>query len=283
VDAVCHLAFREVIEAGDGTTEFNVDGAARLVEACLTAGVSQVVLKSSTTVYGANPTNSAFLPESHPLRGSRRYAYNRHLVEIENRLAAFRQQHGRPSLAILRFPAIVGPTAETPMTRYLKDHLAVRPLGYDPVMQLIHEDDVVEALAFVIFNGVEGIYNVAAEGVLPLNRILAMTRTAPVPVLPRLADWGLKRAGELVNLLPIELDYLRFRWVADLQRMREELGFSPQYAADEAIRSMVQKGEPGAADGGGSGLSPERLRSAIEARRLRRAAAGSIQEEADNE
>jgi UDP-glucose 4-epimerase len=283
VDTLCHLKLKEVIPASDASYEANVGGTTKVLQACARAGVRQVVFKSSTTVYGANPTNSAFLPESHPLRGSRRYAYNRHLVEIEGFLATFSQQHPEVGLAVLRFANIVGPTADTPMSRAVRSHWAVRPMGFDPLMQVIHEDDVVEALAFAVFNGVQGVFNVAAEGLLPLNRIMAMTRTLPVPILQRLAEWGVRRKEELRDHLPIELDYLRYRWVADLTKMREEMGFSPRLAADEAVRAMVGPAEGDGAAPDGPGLSEEQLQAAIEARRQRRATARLAQEEAEYE
>jgi UDP-glucose 4-epimerase len=277
VSAVCHLKLREVVEADDATYDSNVGGTEKLLHAAAAGGVERLVLKSSATVYGANPSNSAFLDESHLLRGGRRYAYNRHLVEMENALAAFGRNHDTPALTVLRFANIVGPTADAPLARYLRQQWAVRPLGYDPQLQVIHEDDVIEALAHVLINGGDGVFNVAAEGLLPLNRLYALTRTLPLPVLTRLADWGLSRADELRAYLPLELDYLRYRWVADLTRMREELGFAPRLTAEEAVKTMSQRFE--AAEVDGAGLSPERLLNAIEARRRRHAAAAWSQEE----
>jgi hypothetical protein len=62
--------------------------------------------------------------------------------------------------------------------------------------------------------------------------------------------------------LPIEPDYLRYRWVADLTKMREELGFYPQKMADEAVRSLQEEGQAA-----GEAADDSHLREAIEARR----------------
>src|SRR5687767_10303035 len=59
VDTVCHLKFKEVAANSDAAHQQNVGAAKALLAACVAAGVEQVVLKSSTTVYGANPSNSA--------------------------------------------------------------------------------------------------------------------------------------------------------------------------------------------------------------------------------
>ena len=70
----------------------------------------------------------------------------RDLIEIEAFCNGFRGQYPDITLTILRFPSIVGPTADTPMTRFLRSQLTPSLMGFDPLMQLIHEDDVVEAL-----------------------------------------------------------------------------------------------------------------------------------------
>jgi UDP-glucose 4-epimerase len=147
------------------------------------------------------------------------------------------------------------------MNRFLRGRFITTLLGFDPLMQVIHEDDVVEALAYATLNRVAGVFNVAAEGVLPLTRLLGLTKTAPLPLLHPLAYWGASNVKEPAEFLPIEPDYLRYRWVADLTKMREELGFYPQKMADEAVRSLQEETQPaGAAD-------DSRLREAIEARR----------------
>ena len=39
--------------------------------------------------------------------------------------------------------------------------------------------------------------------------------------------------------VPIPLEYLRYAWVADLTRMRDELGFAPQYTSEETMRHFA--------------------------------------------
>jgi hypothetical protein len=91
----------------------------------------------------------------------------------------------------------------------------------------------------------------------------------------------MQRADEVRSYMPIELDYLRYRWVADLTRMREELGFAPRLTAEEAVRTLVQPLDV-AAEADGAGLSAERLLNTIEARR-RRASTAVAHEDSSNE
>jgi len=243
VQVVCHLKFAPTAQPGRAAFDVNVKGTANVLSACAGADVSKVVLKSSTLVYGAHADNPAFLTESHALRGDRRYGTVRDLLEIESYCADWRRQAPQRSgrgqapdvaLTVLRFANIVGPDAHTLMTHYLKQRAAPAPLGFDPLLQVIHADDAVEALAHAVLNDAPGVFNVAAEGVLPLLRVLALARK---PYLP-LPD-------PLLHRMPSSFPpaYLRYPWVADLGRMRDGLGFAPHYTAEETLRDFATRGQ----------------------------------------
>lgn len=276
VSTLCHLTFVEGVRPNEADFDLNVLGAMKLLGACAEAGVQKVVLKSSTAVYGAHPSNSAFLKEEQPLKGSLAYGYTRDMVEIEAFCNGFRRQVPELAQTILRFPSIVGPTASTPMTRFLQEPFTPILLGFDPMMQVIHEEDVLEALVYATVNDQPGVYNIASEGVLPLSRLMRLAGKMGVPVFHLFLYWGsgvLGGAGAPVHrYLPIELDYLRYPWVGDLTRMREVLGFYPRYTAEEALREFAGKQrlrryQPEAR---ARAHDEERLRDTIERRRRAR-------------
>ncbi len=243
VDTVCHLAFVPSIRRSESAFDANVMGTTKLLGACAEAGVRKVVLKSSTAVYGARATNSALLTEEHPLRGSRRYGYTRDLVEIETFCNGFHRRVPDLMLTSLRFASIVGPGADTPLARFLRTPWAPGLMGFDPMMQIIHEDDVVAALAHAVENDVPGTFNVAAEEALPLSRIRGLVGKLPLSVFHPFANWGITLLGtarlDLEHYLPIEPDYLRYPWVGDLTRMRQELALAPRYTAVETLREFA--------------------------------------------
>jgi UDP-glucose 4-epimerase len=270
VHTVCHLKFVESARLDEAAFDINVVGAIKVMGACVQAGVSKIVLRSSTAVYGARPPNSAFLAEDTPLNGSRRYGYTRDLVEIEAFCNGFRCQSPQVMLTVLRFPSIVGPTCDTPMTRFLKEPVTPVLWGFDPMMQVIHEDDAVGALVHAVQSDVPGVFNVAAEGNVPLSRLAALAGKLALPILHPLVYWGAALGGE--RLAPIEPDYLRYSWVGDLTRLRSGFGFALRYTAVEALRKFAAQQRlrpylPAALD-----EDQERLREVIESRRRARAA-----------
>ncbi len=240
VKAVCHLRFEESLRPSETSFDINVNGTINLLGACAEAGVQKIILKSSTMVYGALSDNPGFLVEDYPLRGSRKYGYTRDYVEIESFCNGFRRQNPQILLTILRFPSIIGPNTSTPMTQFLADPLAPVLLGFDPMFQFIHEKDVIGAIQYAFENDYPGIFNVAAEGILPLMRVLGITGKLPLPVIHFLPYLSLGALGTRTQKhFPIEPDYLRYRWIANLQRMSEELGFIPSYTAEEALREFA--------------------------------------------
>jgi UDP-glucose 4-epimerase len=267
VDTYVHLAFIESDRPNETAFDFNVMGTMKVLSACAEAGVKRVILRSSTLIYGAQPGNSAFLREDHPLNAKRNFGTLRDQLEIETFCSAFRGQWPQVKLTILRFPLIIGPTVETPLTRFLRDDTAPTLFGFDPVVQLIHEDDVVSALAHATIYDVPGTYNVAASGAMPLFKMTGLAGKLSVPVLHPFAYLGESVLG--AQFTPIDFDYLRYTCVGDLKRMRDELEFEPTYTAEAAVREFaaVRKARAVAPGLSPQELEEERLRAVIERRK----------------
>jgi len=271
----------------------NVMGTMKVLGACAEAGVSKVILKSSMSVYGASPTNPAFITEQQPLQGMSGYGTTRHLAEIEAFCNGFRRQVPEMILTILRFSSILGPNVDSPMTRFLKEPLAPVLLGFDPLMQVVHEKDVVDALIHACLHDVPGVFNIAAEGIMPLSRLVALAAKIPIPIVHLCAYWGasfLSATGfSTVRYWPVEIDYLRYAWVGDLARMREEFGFVPQYTAEEALREFAgeQRLRRYMPESAAMAYDEERLHDTLERRRrtreLNMAKPTGLEEELGNE
>jgi UDP-glucose 4-epimerase len=298
VDTVFHLQFAERAELSEKTSDLNVMGAMNLFGSCAKAGVKKIIVRSSTSVYGAHPDNSAFLTEGTPLRGSRRYGYTRDLLELEAFVNGFRRQSPGTKVVMLRFANIVGPTADSPMIRFLNVRMPIVLLGFDPLIQIIQEDDVVEALVYGLRSEVSGVYNIAAPGALPLSKVLRLVRKLPIRIFHPLAYKGidLLRGTRFrdtrfrdthfrdtrfrdtrfrdtrwrpLEYVPIELDYLRYSWIGDLSKMQDDMGFQPLYMADETLREFAGQRPHAEKDvqKSTSEDDDERLRDLIERRR----------------
>jgi len=273
VDVIIHLAFQENYYLNERAFDLNVIGTMKVLGAASEAGVRKVILRSSTEVYGANPTNPAFLTENDPLNGSKNNGSIHNLIEIEAFVNGFRQQMQDMRVTVLRFASVIGPTVDSSMTRFLQQKLPLTLFGFDPLMQVIHENDVEGAILFALENDVPGVFNIAAEGILPLGKLLGLAGRFSFPVPHLCAYWGnqmLKFSSHnLQRRYPIEPDYLRFPCVADLATMRELMGFIPTYTAEEALREYAGylRLEKYKSDTMDMTYDEERLRDTLERRR----------------
>jgi UDP-glucose 4-epimerase len=277
VEAVCHLAFAESSRRSEANFDLNVMGTMKVFGACAAAGVQKIVCRSSTAIYGARPDNPAFLSEERTPAAKSQTGTVRDWMEIEAFCNGFRSQWPDIALTVLRFPNIIGPTADTPMTRFLRSKLTPTLMGFDPLMQVIHEADVVEALWHSLCHDAAGVFNVAAEGVLPLSKLMALGgKYLSAPVFHLVAYWGNPLLGAMgmpvSRAWPIELDYLRYSWVGDLCKMREALEFTPAYTAVSALREFTARRRLAhyTSGGGKSAQEEELLRDTIERRRRAR-------------
>ena len=271
VNVLCHLGFFESDHPNESAFDYNVMGTMKLFGACAEAGVQRIIFKSSTWVYGAKPNNSSFLNVEQPLHGSRSSGSGRDLLEIESFCNGFRQQSPETALTILRFAPIIGPSVDTPLTRFLIDTFAPILLGFDPRMQVIHEDDVIGAIIHTLRTESRGVYNIAASGVLPLTRLIGMVGKPPFFVPHFCPYWKARWLGnqKTVTHWPIEPDYLRYHCVANTKKMDTEMQFTPRYTAEEALREFAGVRRMNEYSPQPSSLShdEERLRDTIERRR----------------
>jgi UDP-glucose 4-epimerase len=242
VEVVCHLAFKESIRPSETVFDHNVMGTMKVLGACAESGVRKIILMSSTAVYGAKAKNSAYLLEESPLAGSRSYGSIRDLIEIEAFCNGFRRQSPGKILTVLRYANIIGPSVDSPMTKFLRETLSPSLLGFDPIMQLIHEDDVIGSILHAVENDIPGTFNIAADDLMPLSKIIGLGGKVRLPLFHPLAYWGYSLIGgsglRLSRHIPIELDYIRYRWVGDTQKMKEIFQYKPAHSAEDTLREF---------------------------------------------
>lgn len=245
VGKVLHLDFQWDKQGNPRSHEHNVTGAQRLLEAAVAANVRQVILKSSILAYGPRSDNPAFIKESHSVRGGKA-GYARQQAEVEEQVRLLREQPHIPILTVLRFAFIVGPQAPTVMNDLLKLWAAPTLLGFDPLFQLVHEDDVAAAVEHAVEREYDGAVNIAAQPPLPLARLMHVAGIMPIPLIHPLA-YATARVPRVSKGLdqaqPLDWDYLRYSVVGDTTRMVEEFGFSPSYDTDTLLAPIAAQGE----------------------------------------
>jgi UDP-glucose 4-epimerase len=242
VDTIAHLAFlASPSHATAWAHELESIGTMNVTVAARHAQVRKLVLWSLTWLYGAHPSNPNFLTEKRPLRAPMSEPYFADKIEAEEQARKLMQRSPGAIVTILRMAPILGPNVHNACTRYLARKLVPTAMGFDPLVQFLHEVDAIAALHLAILRDVKGTFNIVGEGVLPLSTAIKLAGRVAVPIPHPIAETvaALGWIAQLVEAPPAFLKYLRFLCVADGQKARDAMGFRPAYTSREALLDFV--------------------------------------------
>ncbi|HVG69139.1 MAG TPA: SDR family oxidoreductase [Gaiellales bacterium] len=240
VDALVHMGvMHDPRRTPAELYSWNVGGTAKLFEYVQAYGVPKVVVLSSANVYGPRPENPQFLTEDAPLLAAQRFPQMRDLVEIDHIASTFFWKARDVDTCILRPVHILGRVHNAP-SNYLRLDPTPTLLGFDPMVQVLHERDVAEAVACALAPGARGIYNVTGPGEVPLSVILRELgrRTMPIPHPLARPLYSLAFRMGLSSYPVPELDFIRYVCMVDGSRAERELGFRPRATLRETIRAV---------------------------------------------
>jgi len=206
----------------------NVTGVQKIFEHAEHFGIKKVVLLSSANVYGPRPDNPQFLTEDAPLLGAGPFSQIRDLVELDMGSQAYFWRLPDVASVILRPAHILGTVKNAP-SNYLRLPVVPTLLGFDPMVQAVHQDDVVRAIMLALAPSSRGVYNVAGPAPVPLSRVLELLERSTVAVPHTVARLGVERLFKLrVTSFPApELDFIRYVCMIDDTRARRDLGYAP--------------------------------------------------------
>src|SRR4030095_9569697 len=216
-------------------------GSMYICNACVGAGVKKLILSSTTDVYGAFPDNPNFLTEESHTRGGLRNRFLADKVDAERAAWRMAKKHPEMPVTTIRPCHILGPTIQSYKTDYLSRPIIMTILGYDPLMQFVHENDVIDAYIRVIEKDVPGIFNIVGQGVLPLSRVIRILGKIHLP-LPELVVKNLVQLFWYADMSPAPasyLNFLKYLCVADGEKAKNELRFVPKYTTRETLLSFV--------------------------------------------
>lgn len=238
VDTFVHLAFlASPTYATAWAHELQSVGTMHVLGACREQGVRKFLLWSETLLYGPHRANPNFLTERHPLRGLSGSRFLADRIEAERETARFAEQDPKRVVTVLRLAPMLGPTVQNYVTRWLSRRLVPTMMGFDPLLQFLHELDAVAAFKLAIDRDVSGVFNIVGDGVLPVSTCVKLAGRIALPVphfVARQAN-ALLWAAHLNEAPPAFLDFLRYICVADGQKARDELGFLPAFTTREAV------------------------------------------------
>jgi len=218
---------------------WNVSGFQHLLDYVAQYDVPKLVLLSSFSVYGPRPDNPQFLDEDAPLLGASSFSAMRDQVEIDMMTQSFFWKRPTTETVILRPVFILGSVRNAP-SNYLRRAVVPTLMGYDPMAQVIHQDDVINALVLALNEGSRGVFNLAGPAPASLSHIIGIAGRSRLPVPHFALRAALKRMWDVrASSFPApELDFIRYVCMVDDSRARKDLGYAPSRDLVETVRAI---------------------------------------------
>jgi UDP-glucose 4-epimerase len=239
-DVVVHISGIHGPPAGARSSTKLVEATVQLLKLVEQTKARKLVLLSSAMLYGPSSTSASFLSEEAPLLGAGMVPDLADAISLDMMVQSYFWKRPETETVILRPVHVVGPHLDNLATRYLRASRAPKLLGFDPMIQLVHEDDVVAAVERAAAPGVRGVFNVVGQSQAPLSRLLAARGSLSLPVPGPLLKAALERATSwrLTTIDAGELAFLRYSFLVDGQRASDELGFHPRRSLKETLADL---------------------------------------------
>jgi UDP-glucose 4-epimerase len=240
VDTVVHLA--SIVTPGKNSSralEYAVDvqGTRNILDACLAAGVSQLVVTSSGAAYGYHRDNPVWIDEEDALRGNEEFAYACHKRLIEEMLAEARRDHPELTQLVFRPGTVLGEGVRNQITALFEKPFILGIAGAASPFVFIWDEDVVACLVKGVRERASGVFNLAGDGTLTLREIARRVARPYIPLPAPLLAGALRalRAFGLTRYGPEQIDFLRYRPVLSNRRLKADFGYAPRKSSGEVF------------------------------------------------
>ena len=242
IDTVIHGALHRSVRAtGREVHALNVETTRQLVlESARHPTIRRFIHRSAAEVYAVGSSEPNLLDEDVPLElDPAAPQWVRDRVEADFTVCA---QMGRTplSIAVLRSAEVLAEGAGSQLWDYLQSRVCFRPLGFDPMINLLSVEDHARAVTFAAGVAANGVFNIIGADTLPLSAIIGRfgRRGIAIPG-PLLAPIYQLRTWAVGLEFRYDLNMRRFHFggVMDGTRAARELGYRPACSLWPDVRS----------------------------------------------
>lgn len=255
VEAVLHGGLHRCAgDEGAAVHEQNVE----ITRALLTTSAShptvrRFVLRSSGAVYAVCTREPNLLDEDAALElDPRAPQWVRDRVEADLTACAHLGDPGL-SVVVLRCAELLAPEAGSQLWDYLQSRVCLRPMGFDPMLDLLSLDDAVDAMRRALLSGRHGVFNIPGADRLPLSQLVRRWGRhdvpLPGPLLAPLYRWRTRTVGFDFRY-DVNLQRFHFGGLLDGRRAEAALGYRPGHplAWHAVCSTSMHEGHRGAGE-----------------------------------
>lgn len=237
-DAVLHMAtVTHITHQSPERYRINLGGTRAIVDHAHEYGVSRLLFIGRHTYYGAAPDSPLYHTEDEPPMSVHTFPELADLVAADLYAGSALWRFPEIDTAVLRICYTLGPEGHGTLAAFLRGHRVPTVLGFDPLFQLMHEEDVASAIVLALETKLRGVYNVAGPQPVPLSVVIEEANRLQIPVPEPILNLTLGRFG-LPKLPRGAIDHLKYPIVIDSTRFREATGYSHRYDENETLHAF---------------------------------------------
>ena len=260
IDTIVHTPLhRDPRDRGRGVFEKNVESTRILLTlADEQRRVERFVLRSHADVYRIESDQPSLIEENHPLEFSSPTAQSVRNHAEADLLTCAQMGSSRLQIAVLRCAEILAPDSGSRLHDYLGSRICLRPLGFDPMLNVLSQADAARAVALAVAGNARGVFNIPGRDTLPLSELIHCCRRVglvlPGPLLAPLYSLRTRLTRSRFQYA-IDRGRMHYAGILDGEKAKRSLGYTPEQSiqfdtlfADHG--SMPTPSEPNAAIGG---------------------------------
>jgi len=244
IDTIMHLAFalppkHSALECH----EMNIRGSMKLLHACRKSNVRRIILLSCSTVYGAHFDSPFYMTEEHQIRPVCGELSGQDKAEVEKIFLQFQEKNPATDVIIIRSAPICGSLQPSYLSPILNTGVSPHIMGFNPLVQVINEEDCLEVLKRAMSLKGRGIFNLVADGAIPLRKLIRIfgAYTAPVSQLALSVMTELLWNLKLTSISSEQLRFLKYQCTIDNSKIKKTFYFQPRFSTEESIIHLSRR------------------------------------------
>ncbi len=241
-EAVVHLATVTTLSRdADDRHRINLGGTQAVFEHAERYAVQSCVFVGRHTFYGAAPDAPLYHTENDPPLAVATFPELADLVAADLFAASALWRTPQMRTVILRLCYTLGPSKKGTLASFLDGRRVPMVLGFDPLFQLMHEEDGARAIVLAAQSSTEGslkgVFNVAGPPPLPLSKVIELAGRSSVRLPEPLLPHAFGRFG-FSRLTAQSMEHIKHAVVVDDAPFRAATGFNHTWNEGETLSSF---------------------------------------------
>jgi len=236
--AVIHMAtVTHLVERSEERYRINLIGTKAVFDFAHRYGVKQAIFVGRHTYYGAAADAPLYHTEDEPPMALEIFPELVDLVAADLFAGMALWRFPNIDTAVLRICYTLGPARHGTLAAFLNGPRVPTILGFDPLFQFMHEEDVARAIVLSLTRGLRGVYNVAGPQPVPLSSLIRHTGRSLLQVPEPMYRVVLGRFG--LPRLPVgALTHIKYPIVIDATTFKAASGFQHRFDEYETMHSF---------------------------------------------